>query len=85
MGIRGFRIGVFVCFIKYILVDYGNKDIKDIEILWYGVKLFYIELFEWLDNKVLKLDIFGYVIFYFVMLFYFIEDKEIDMFIFKDW
>lgn len=62
------------------MVDYGNKDIKEIEILWYVVILFYVDMFVWLEGKVDKFDIENVVIFYFVMFFYFIEDSDIDVF-----
>ena len=85
LGTRGLRIGVSARSIKHILADYGNKDIKDIETLWHGVKPPYTELLEWLDNKAPKPDISGHVTFHPVMLSHPIEDKEIDTFTPKDW
>lgn len=67
------------------MVDYGNKDIKEIEMLWYVVILFYIDMFVWLEGKVDKFDIENVVIFYFVMFFYFIEDSDIDVFMENMW
>ncbi len=50
----GLRIGVSSRLMKQALADYGGKDITEIEELWHGLKVPYIELFAWLDDKAEK-------------------------------
>lgn len=50
----GMRIGVSSRLMKQALADYGNKDITEIEELWHGLEIPYLELFAWLDNKTEK-------------------------------
>lgn len=47
----GMRIGVSSRLMKQALADYGDKDVTEIEELWHGLEVPYIELFAWLDNK----------------------------------
>ena len=47
----GMRIGVSSRLMKQALADYGGKEITEIEELWHGLDVPYVELFAWLDKK----------------------------------
>lgn len=50
----GYRIGLSEKIVKIALSKYGNKELEEIEKIWHGLKIPYIELFDWLDNKSTK-------------------------------
>ncbi|MEO1746848.1 MAG: ATP-dependent DNA ligase, partial [Pseudomonadota bacterium] len=50
----GLRIGVSSRLIKQALADYGDKDVNEIEELWHGLEVPFLELFAWLDGKAQK-------------------------------
>ncbi|MEL6920791.1 MAG: cisplatin damage response ATP-dependent DNA ligase [Pseudomonadota bacterium] len=47
----GLRIGVSSRLIKQALADFGDKDVNEIEELWHGLEVPYLELFAWLEGK----------------------------------
>lgn len=47
----GLRVGASSRLMKQALANYGGKDVTEIEELWHGLDVPYIELFAWLDNK----------------------------------
>ena len=50
----GLRIGVSSRLIKQALADFGDKDVNEIEELWHGLGVPFLELFAWLDGKAEK-------------------------------
>lgn len=50
----GMRVGVSSRLMKQALADYGGKEVTEIEELWHGLEVPYLELFAWLDNKTEK-------------------------------
>ncbi len=50
----GLRVGVSSKLAKIALAKYGCKDVTEIEEIWHGLKVPYIELFKWLDMKATK-------------------------------
>ncbi|MEM8539523.1 MAG: cisplatin damage response ATP-dependent DNA ligase, partial [Pseudomonadota bacterium] len=50
----GMRIGVSSRLMKQALADYGGQDVTEIEELWHGLEVPYVELFQWLDGKAEK-------------------------------
>ena len=47
----GLRIGVSSRLVKQALANYGNVNLEEIEKIWHGLHLPYIDLFSWLENK----------------------------------
>ncbi|MEM9999720.1 MAG: cisplatin damage response ATP-dependent DNA ligase [Pseudomonadota bacterium] len=50
----GLRIGVSSRLIKQALADFGAKDVNEIEELWHGLEVPYLDLFAWLEGKAEK-------------------------------
>ncbi|MEM0900710.1 MAG: cisplatin damage response ATP-dependent DNA ligase, partial [Pseudomonadota bacterium] len=50
----GMRIGVSSRLIKQALADFGSKDVTEIEELWHGLEIPYLELFAWLEGRAEK-------------------------------
>ncbi|KQT54509.1 ATP-dependent DNA ligase [Aureimonas sp. Leaf454] len=48
------RIGVSSRLAKQALADFGGKDITEIEELWHGLAVPYLELFAWLEGRAEK-------------------------------
>ncbi|WP_061934356.1 cisplatin damage response ATP-dependent DNA ligase [Aureimonas sp. AU22] len=48
------RIGVSSRLAKQALADFGSKDIVEIEELWHGLEVPYLELFDWLEGRAEK-------------------------------
>lgn len=78
LGTRGLRVGVSARFMKKVLADYGNVDVKEVEALWHAVAPPYAELFDWLEGKAEKPDVSGSITFHPVMLSHAIEDRELE-------
>ncbi len=51
------RIGVSARLAKTALSEMSGKDLQEIEEVWHGLKVPYVELFEWLDGKRERPDI----------------------------
>ena len=64
----GLRIGVSSRLVKQALANYGNVDLEEIEKIWHGLHLPYINLFSWLEKKGSKPKISIYDIFHPMML-----------------
>ena len=64
----GLRIGVSSRLVKQALANYGNVNLEEIEKIWHGLHLPYIDLFSWLENKGSKPKISIYDIFHPMML-----------------
>ncbi|MEM8987544.1 MAG: cisplatin damage response ATP-dependent DNA ligase [Pseudomonadota bacterium] len=47
----GLRIGVGARLVKTALAAFGEKDVLEIEELWYGLKAPYTDLFAWLEGR----------------------------------
>ena len=50
----GFRVGVSAKLVKIALAEYGKKELEDIENIWHGLSIPYLELFNWLEGKSAK-------------------------------
>ncbi len=50
----GLRIGASSRLVKQALADYGAKDVTEIEELWHGLSVPYVQLFAWLDGTAAK-------------------------------
>ncbi|KQT60676.1 MULTISPECIES: cisplatin damage response ATP-dependent DNA ligase [unclassified Aureimonas] len=48
------RIGVSSRLAKQALADFGQKDVSEIEELWHGLDVPYLELFAWLEGRAEK-------------------------------
>ena len=46
----GLRVGVSARLAKTALAEYSGKDLTEIEKIWHGIEVPYIELFSWLDG-----------------------------------
>jgi DNA ligase-1 len=46
----GLRVGVSARLAKTSLAEYSGKDLTEIEKIWHGIEVPYIELFSWLDG-----------------------------------
>ena len=64
----GLRIGVSSRLVKQALANYGSVNLEEIEKIWHGLHLPYINLFSWLENKGSKPKISIYDIFHPMML-----------------
>ena len=64
----GLRIGVSSRLVKKALSIYGNVDLNEIEKIWHGLALPYINLFAWLEKRDQKPKISFYDIFHPMML-----------------
>ena len=64
----GLRIGVSSRLVKQALSAYGNVDLDEIEKIWHGLALPYINLFAWLEKRDQKPKIPFYDIFHPMML-----------------
>ena len=64
----GLRIGVSSRLVKQALSEYGNVDLNEIEKIWHGLALPYINLFSWLEKRDGKPKISSYDIFHPMML-----------------
>ncbi len=64
----GLRIGVSSRLVKQALANYGNVTLEEIEKIWHGLNLPYINLFAWLEKKDHKPKISIYDIFHPMML-----------------
>ena len=64
----GLRIGVSSRLVKQALATYGNVDLEEIEKIWHGLHLPYIDLFSWLEKKGSKPKVSIYDIFHPMML-----------------
>ena len=64
----GLRIGVSSRLVKQALANYGNVNLEEIEKIWHGLNIPYIELFSWLEKKDNKPKISIYDIFHPMML-----------------
>ena len=64
----GLRIGVSGRLVKQALANYGNVDLEEIEKIWHGLNIPYIDLFSWLEKKDNKPKISIYDIFHPMML-----------------
>ena len=53
----GLRIGVSARLAKTALAQYSGKDLADIEKIWHGIEIPYLNLFAWLDDKCEKPEI----------------------------
>jgi DNA ligase-1 len=51
------RIGVSARLAKTALADMSGKDLQEIEEVWHGLKLPYLDLFAWLDGEAERPDI----------------------------
>ncbi|HTN64005.1 MAG TPA: cisplatin damage response ATP-dependent DNA ligase [Devosia sp.] len=51
------RIGVSARLAKAALADMSGKDLQEIEEVWHGLRLPYLDLFAWLDGKAERPDI----------------------------
>lgn len=47
----GLRVGVSARLAKTALARYSGQDIQEIEKIWHGLSIPYVELFRWLDGK----------------------------------
>lgn len=47
----GLRIGISEKIVKISLSKFGDKRLDQIEKIWHGLQIPYLELFEWLENK----------------------------------
>ena len=64
----GLRIGVSSRLVKKALSIYGSVDLNEIEKIWHGLALPYINLFAWLEKRDQKPKISFYDIFHPMML-----------------
>ena len=64
----GLRIGVSSRLVKQALANYGSVNLEEIEKIWHGLHLPYINLFSWLENKGSKPQVSIYDIFHPMML-----------------
>ena len=64
----GLRIGVSSRLVKQALANYGNVNLEEIEKIWHGLNIPYIDLFSWLEKKDNKPKISIYDIFHPMML-----------------
>lgn len=53
----GLRVGVSARLAKTALAEYGGQDLAEIEKIWHGLDIPYLDLFAWLDGKADKPDI----------------------------
>lgn len=74
----GLRIGVSARLAKTALAQYGNKDVTEIEELWHGLDVPYVDLFAWLDGKADKPVNAAHAPFRPVMLANPIEDSDLQ-------
>jgi DNA ligase-1 len=73
------RIGVSARLAKTALAAMSGKDLQDIEEVWHGLKLPYLDLFAWLDGRAERPDIDHAARFHPLMLSNPIdEDKDLD-------
>jgi DNA ligase-1 len=73
------RIGVSARLAKTALAAMSGKDLQDIEEVWHGLKLPYLDLFAWLDGRTERPDIDHAARFHPLMLSNPIdEDKDLD-------
>lgn len=74
----GLRIGVSSRLAKQALADFGKVDVVEIEELWHGLTLPYLELFAWLEGHAPKPESLAAAPFRPVMLATAIEDGDLD-------
>ena len=75
----GLRIGVSARLAKTALAQYSGHDIAEIEKIWHGLEIPYLDLFEWLDGKGPKPEINHAQTFHQMMLSHPIdEEKDFD-------
>ena len=79
LGTGGLRIGVSARFLKQALAGYGNKDIHEIEQIWHGLQPPYVELFQWLEDKLAKPDVSQAIYFHPVMLAHPLDDEDLSL------
>lgn len=76
----GLRVGVSARLAKTALAKYSGQDIQDIEKIWHGLEVPYINLFAWLDGKAERPEINHAQTFHPMMLSHPIdEDKDFDI------
>jgi DNA ligase-1 len=71
------RVGVSARLAKTAVAGLGGKDVSEIEEVWHGLRLPYIELFAWLEGRAPKPDAAGAPVFRPLMLAHPIEDAEL--------
>src|SRR5690606_6852167 len=72
------RIGVSARLAKQALAEFGTVDVTEIEELWHGLEVPYIELFAWLEGKAPKPEKAAKALFRPVMLSTPIEDRDLE-------
>jgi DNA ligase-1 len=74
----GLRIGVSSGLAKQALADFGGKDVIEIEELWHGLKIPYVDLFQWLEGKAGKPENAARALFRPVMLANPVQEGDLD-------
>ncbi|MBL0374527.1 cisplatin damage response ATP-dependent DNA ligase [Rhizobium sp. KVB221] len=75
----GLRIGVSSGLAKQALTDFGGKDVIEIEELWHGLKIPYMELFAWLEGRAEKPQNAAQALFRPVMLANPVQEGDLDL------
>lgn len=75
----GLRIGVSARLAKHAVARFGSVDVAEIEELWHGLDLPYVELFSWLEGKTARPDIDDRLAFRPLMLANPIEERELEL------
>jgi DNA ligase-1 len=74
----GLRIGVSSGLTRQALADFGGQDVVEIEELWHGLKVPYVDLFAWLEGKTGKPENAAKALFRPVMLANAVQDGDLD-------
>ncbi len=76
IGAGTLRIGISARFIKQVLAKFGGKPVEEIETLWHGLEVPYIELFAWLEGRADAPAVHERLTFTPVMLAHALEEKD---------
>ena len=79
------RVGVSARLAKTALAQAFGKDVGDIEEIWHGLELPYLDLFDWLDGTAGRPDMGDLPVFRPVMLAHPLEDDDIATINAADW
>jgi DNA ligase-1 len=74
----GLRIGVSSGLTRQALAEFGGQDVIEIEELWHGLQMPYVDLFAWLEGKAGKPENAAKALFRPVMLANAVQDGDLD-------
>jgi DNA ligase-1 len=74
----GLRIGVSSGLTRQALADFGGRPVIEIEELWHGLKIPYVDLFAWLEGRADKPENTAKALFRPVMLANAVQEGDLD-------